>query len=277
MNISEKFRLKNIIEYPPCNKKMFEEYFYNEYSNNQPSLDRIYLPIFWTNYYISRNYGQGDISDLQEYLDNLDRSKKYFTIIQYDDNILNDLKDLDILIFAQGGYGKYKNKSYPISLNCQQEESNTSIKKDIFASFFGRKTHRIRETLFDKLKNNAKYEISDSIDYISFKNKMYRSVFSLCPRGYGLTSFRICEALHCNSIPVYIYDEPFLPFANEFDFRDVGITIQEDEIKYIDDILHSKTEEQINNYIINGKKQYEKYFTYSGVYDSIIKILTNTR
>ena len=78
MNSTERFRPKNIIEYPPFNRKMFEEYFYHEYYYNQPLLERIYLPIFWTNYYISRNYGQGDTSDLQEYLDKLDIKKIFY-------------------------------------------------------------------------------------------------------------------------------------------------------------------------------------------------------
>ena len=114
----ESLRIKINVDYPPCNTTIFEEYFYNKFIENSEATDRIYIPIFWTSLYVNRSYGHGDLSDIQNLLDNLDRNKKYFTIVQYDDNILNDLKDLDILIFAMGGYGKYKERCYPIPLNC---------------------------------------------------------------------------------------------------------------------------------------------------------------
>lgn len=272
MLISEEFRPRNILEYPPSNKQTFEEYFYDEYMNNNTKTDRIYIPVFWTNYYISKNYGKGDLSKLQEILDNLDRDNKYFTIIQYDDNILNDLKDLDILIFTQGGYGNYKNKSYVIPLNCQGNYNHIDLKKDIFASFVGRQTHPIRNLIFNEFKNKEGYFISDSIDYNSYKDVMSKSLFSLCPRGYGLTSFRICESLQVGSIPVYIYDEEFIPFKDEFEFNKIGVLIKESEIQYIDEILISN-KNNIEMFNKNREDIYYKYFEYNGVFKNILKKL----
>lgn len=274
--IDDKFRPRNILIYPPENNQTFEEYFYDEFIKMEHSINRIYLPIFWTNYYISKNYGNGDLSELQSIINNLDKSKKYFTIVQYDDNIINDLNDLDILIFAQGGYGKYKNKTYPIPLNCQINNYDYDTQqKDIFCSFVGRKTHEIRNIIFDKFKNNNEYFISESIDYNSFKNIMNRSTFSLCPRGYGATSFRICESLYNSSIPVYIYDELFLPFNDLFNFEDVGILIHKDELDKIHQILKSKTILDINDYLLNGKKIYNDFFSFYGCYNKILSVLKN--
>jgi hypothetical protein len=269
IKIDDNFRPRNILIYPPGNNQTFEEYFYDKYSSSNNISNRIYIPIFWTNYYISKDYGKGDISELQNLLNKLDRSKKYFTIVQYDDNILNDLFDLDILIFCQGGWGNYKEKSYAISLVCQGEV--VSKEKNIFASFIGRKTHKIRDFIFQNLKKDD-FFISDSVDYKTFKDVMSRSVFSLCPRGYGLTSFRICEALQSGSIPVYIYDDSLIPFENEFEFNNIGILIHESELDKIDDILKSKSNFEINNYIINGKSIYNNFFSYDGCYNKIINI-----
>jgi hypothetical protein len=272
---NENLRIKINVDYPPYNNILFEEYFYKEFVYNNEITNRIYIPIFWTGLYVNRNYGQGDLSDIQSFLDNLDKSKKYFTIVQYDDNILNDLKDLDILIFAMGGHGKYKDKSYPIPLNCLPPQGLQIMDKDIFASFIGsiNGRHIIREKMANALRNNNKYIISEHISYPQFREIMSRSIFSLCPRGYGQTSFRICEALQVQSIPVYIYDEPLIPFYTEFDFNDIGILIHENEIDKIDEILSSKTPEEIQKYIDNGIKIYNNFFEYKGCYNSIIKYL----
>lgn len=263
------------ITYPPYNNIIFEEYFYNKYIISDIKTDRIYLPIFWTSLYVNRNFGKGDISDIQKFLNSLDRSKKYYTIVQYADNILNDLFDLDIIIFAMGGYGRYKDKCYVIPLICKQPLQIDNFDKTILASFIGviKGRHKIREKIRDILSKNKDYIISESIGYDEFRKTMGSSIFSLCPRGYGQTSFRICESLQVGSIPVYIYDEPLIPFETEFDFSKIGILISEKDIDNIDEILSSKTEEDIQKYREFGSEIYKKYFEYDGCYESIIEVI----
>jgi hypothetical protein len=43
-------------------------------------------------------------------------------------------------------------------------------------------------------------------------NVLARSVFALCPRGYGKSSFRIAEAIHYGAVPVYVSDEFVFPY-----------------------------------------------------------------
>jgi hypothetical protein len=251
-----------VLIYPPYNKMIFEEY----------AMPHVNLPILWTNFYISRNFGNSDMSDLQQFLDSLDRSKKYFTILQYDDGILQDLRDLDILIFSGGGYRDSPEKYYPIPLICMPSpDTNKNKVRDILCSFIGviQGRHPIREkikNLYDKV-----FIIREAIGYDIFIDIMERSVFSLCPRGYGLTSFRICESLQHGSIPIYIYDTPWIPWKDEFDFNDIGILMHEDEIDNIKDVINSKSEEDIAIYKKNGEKIYEEYFTYDGCLNNIIK------
>lgn len=263
--------------YPPNNNKIFEEFFYDYYFNNNIITEREYIPILWTNLYISRNYGNSNMEDIQSYLNSLDKTKKYFTILQYDDGILQNLYDLDILVFCSGGGGQKivpeKNIGYPIPLICQPRPNIDKNKnRDIFCSFIGSNTHPLRSNMNEKLKNTKGFEIVLSkLNYENFIDKMERSVFSLCPRGYGATSFRICESLQQGSIPVYIYDKDWSPWIDEFDFNEIGIKIHESQIDKIPEILNSMTDSQIKKLRLNGEKIYNEYFDYENCAKKIIE------
>ena len=274
-------KMKNIVEtpnqfitrtnhiYPPGNNMIFEEYFFNEFSNQTINTDRSYIPILWTNFYISRGYATQDMSDLQNFLDSLPRDKKYFTIVQWDDGIKNDLNGLDIISFASGGIGDYAipliNKPY--TKNIKQ--------KNIFASFIGviNGRHSVREKMKNILSNKEGYFISEPSGFNNFKDTMERSIFSLCPRGYGKTSFRINESLNLGSIPVYIYDDPWLPFNDMINFKDYGVLISETDLIDIDNILKSYTNEDIDRMLRNGKKIYNDFYTYESCFKKIIEKL----
>jgi hypothetical protein len=131
----EIFLTKTNHTYPPNNHKVFEEYFYERFLQDDLEVDRVYLPVQWTCFYISRNYCQDSMEDLQNFLDSLPRDKKYFTICQWDDGIKNNLTGLDILILSSGGVG-----DYPIPL-INQPHIKEKKEKDIFASSLAPKQH----------------------------------------------------------------------------------------------------------------------------------------
>lgn len=281
--IPDIFQVRTNHEYPPYNTMIFEEYFMNyfvenfeEYFMNYIDVEYTYLSVLWTNFYIGRNYGNSNMDDLQKYLNSLDRNKKYFTIVQYDDGVLQDIDDLDLFIFGSGGGGRKvvpdKNLGYPIPLICMPYPNINSIrKKDTLCSFVGAINRKIREKIRDLYSDD--FFIRKSLRYSGFSDEMERSVFSLCPRGYGATSFRICEALQRGSIPVYIYDKPWIPWVDEFDFNKIGILIHESNIGSIKDIINSKTEEEISQYRMNGQRIYEEYFSFEGCAKQIINKL----
>jgi hypothetical protein len=260
------------VTYPPHNHVLFEEYFHRYLVDSSPDTDRLYVPIYWTGLYVNRNYGKGDISDAQRLLDGLDRSGKYFTVVQYDDNILNDLSGLDILIFAMGGHGRWKDKCYPIPLNCQSPAGLTKYdRKDLFASFVGSMTHPIRSRMVAQLAGDPKYVIkTNSPGYGEFRTLMSRSRFSLCPRGYGQTSFRICESLQSGSVPVYIYDEPLFPFGDIVPFEEYGVAIHESKIDQLDLILSSISDTKYATLLKRGAEVYTQFYDYPGTARSII-------
>ena len=55
-------------------------------------------------------------------------------------------------------------------------------------------THKCRFDMRNSLKNNSKFLFFDSVSYEKYKQILNKSIFTLAPRGYGYTSFRIYEA-----------------------------------------------------------------------------------
>lgn len=207
------FRVKQAHSYPEDNAHEFERWFYD---NTQPDeiKGRTYLPIFWTAYWTNNGYGAKEKSrnNLQRFIDSLARDKKYFTICQYDDGPMVDFKDMDIVVFGMSG-GRI---DYPIPLLCQPHGYKFDCKRDIFASFVGGDTHPIRKELVKQFAGKNDCHVSfKKLPLKEYCNLMARSVFALCPRGYGKSSFRIAEAIQYGAIPVYVSDEFVLPYNLE--------------------------------------------------------------
>lgn len=208
------FRIKHPFPYPSDNLHEFERWFFD---NTQPDevTGRTYLPIFWTGYWVSNNYGTKEKgrNNLQRFIDSLDRDKKYFTICQYDDGPMVDFKNLDIIVFGMSG-GRI---DYPIPLLCQSHGYKFDCKRDIFASFVGGDTHPIRKQLIKQFTGKKDCYVSlKKITLKEYCNIMARSMFALCPRGYGKSSFRIAEAIQYGAIPVYVSDEFVIPYNEHF-------------------------------------------------------------
>lgn len=85
-----------------------------------------------------------------------------------------------------------------------------------------------------ELPSNKKIETS-----LKSYKRMEESIYTLCPRGNGLSSMRILEALACGSIPILIND-----FTNPFNenYEDLVIRVTTSEIKQLDNIIDSKPE-----------------------------------
>lgn len=256
VQVPDQFRPKHPFAYPGDNDTEFERWFMQNYRGVENG--RTYLPVMWTAYYClaDRNRNKsGVIASLQKFLDHLDKSKKYFTIVQYDDGILNKLDHLDIKVFSMSG----KPMDYALPLICKdhtQPLTKQITKKSIFASFIGRNTHTIRAELL-KLKQPG-WVISDRVRPMhEFCTILADSVFTLCPRGYGPTSFRTKEAMQYGSIPVYISDEFIEPHG--IDFNIYGVKVTPDQVKDLPRIL---SEIKVIEKQQAVKEVYEKWFTF---------------
>jgi hypothetical protein len=73
----------------------------------------------------------------------------------------------------------------------------------------------------------------------SYDEVMARSVFTLCPAGYGRWSFRLVEALLNESIPVVLADDYVLPFGEEIRWDDYAYVLPESQLDTLQDFVAS--------------------------------------
>jgi hypothetical protein len=254
MRVPSEFQRPIKVAYPDGNRVIFEQWLMSQVVHPE------YLPINWCGYFVNHNYGNDKAAmfRLNKFLKTLDASKRYWTVTQYDLGIIADISHLNIKVFGSGGGGI----DFPIPLICHPH-GRLERTRSIFANFIGSKTHPVRVEIIDTLKKNSDYVVSfekHSIDFLSHLHAS--SIFSICPRGFGPTSFRICEALEQNSIPVYISDHWIVP--GNIDFNEYGVLVHSDEIRNLDKILKGFTQEQIRSKQEAGREIYNRIYTFSG-------------
>jgi hypothetical protein len=272
--------------------KNIEEVIFEYLTNNKGNIqtDMIYLPVFWTSYYVKHNFFHG-IDNLCAWLETLDKSKKYFTIVQCAFGIFVKNFNLNITIFSAGGGGLNINDSnnirelsyyglkrsiffgnkgnYDIPLICLPLFPSININKDIYCSFMGRfDTHKCRIDMKNALSKNNDFIFYDSVNFEEYKNIINRSIFTLAPRGFGYTSFRIYEAILGNSIPIYIWDDKkVLPYSDELNWDEFCVIINTNEINELPNILKnidiSKMQRKIS--------QVKNLFTFDEIFKYIIR------
>lgn len=263
INVPKEFRFQDKSRYPSDNIEDFEWWMSNHMSSYVG--EREYLPITWTAYYKMFGYGENKtaIAHLQRWLEaNLERGKKYWTIIQFDNGILNDLSAWDVRVYAMGSPGDYQ-----LPLICQPHAYTppTRMKKDIFCSFVGRVTHPIRQKIVDQLTGKDGYYISTKHhQLLHYCEILARSKFVIACRGYGATSFRLCEALQYGATPIYMSDVYLEPHGSTKTF----LSINPDRMELFEslDILDLHNTQKNLSY-------YQEYYTYSANKELILKDL----
>jgi hypothetical protein len=261
-----KFTQQINVAYPAGNKPIFEEWFAENYKGC--NTDRELIPVFFTSYWVNNNYGN-DLAarkELQSYVDSLDRSKKWFCICQYDDGVMVDWKGLDVLEFNMS-----KQVGVQLPLLCQPHPYKFGTPKRYLASFFGSKTHPVRGKL-ESFKDIKGYYISfEPHDIADYCRVLHESIFVLCPRGYGFSSFRTTEALQYGAIPIYISDSFIVPFDLNFNYY--GLMIHSDTVDHLPEVLDNIPDMEIITKQDRCKQIYNDYYTFEGCFKNIIASL----
>jgi len=277
--------LRPVANYPPYppyhNGSYIEEYFYNFYLNNRSKFDalnKVLIPIFWTNLYI--NGIPNNI--VQSYVDCLPAGN-YFTVCQFDDGIQQTLPP-DTINFVAGG----NKEGIPIPLICSPIPSKYihDQPKDIFCSFVGTlndtEKYACRIKLYEYYSGDKDFYFTEKRAWdrviandrlVEFFDITQRSRFTLCPRGYGLQSFRLYEAIQLNSIPVFVYDKEFLPFKSEINWNDFCVLLHINDISNLKTVLNGISEEKQQRMLEKAKQVYKLYFTLEGMCKQILTIL----
>ncbi len=278
VEVPSEYQRKIPFNYPAHQRgDLIEEYFLKYFRETEIDTDLVYLPIMWTGFHICNDWGN-NYGDIQIFCDSLPKDKKYFTIVQYDDGVKIDMPNL--VTFSCCGNKSKILQDIPIPLLCDRH--NVSHKSDdILASFIGRIGSKVRPRMFQELSGNPSFILKDSGDNIPlFLDHLSRSTFSLCPRGYGISSFRLYESLEIGSIPIYIVDDTedfWLPFRNEVDWSKLAILLKESEIQNLPEILSSMSYDEILDRREYIGKIYPDFFTMEGTCNNISKILENIK
>jgi len=254
----------------------------------------VYLPILWTNNYHHQRK-QSSISNLvavpevEKFLETLDPTVQYFTVSQGAEGIYEELPD-NVFVFSAGGVG-----DCPIPLVCSPHPPLENP-KTVLASFMGEfapcgpritdaPLHRsssdpngagtrVRKKMIDVFKDLPNCKIARwEADMANYRDLMSRTKYGLCPRGYGKTSFRLYEMFSMGVVPVYIYDDPWIPYADELDWSLFCVLCPEREIDFLPYKLSHLSEAWYNRAIRVGSSYFENYFTTSGVCRQIAKMV----
>lgn len=275
VNVPARFREKISWPYPShqC-EDLIEEYADFFFSDVSDIKDWTYIPVHWTGWSCNHNYGKNRQArqELYDFVDSLPFGK-YFTVVQNDDGTLYDdlLHKKGCVIFGAGGVG-----DIPLPLLCDPHPCKVNINNLQYkASFVGTPgTHPCREKIIQVIGGKKGYFCGGGDTHL-FEQITVCSKFCLAPRGYGKTSFRMYEAIHMGVIPVYIYDELWLPFYDKIEWEKNAVLIHMKDIERIDEILSAYGEDDINNMRNYWRIVKDKYFTMKGCCEEIYRSLQN--
>lgn len=258
----------------------------------------IYLPICWWNLAwinAKANRRNNFLPDeaLQRYLDTVLRpDRRYFTISQCDDGIYERLPP-NVFVFSAGGNG-----DEPVPLLCDPR-TPMGCEREAIACFAGNiecggpesgvvgrsswdpngAGARIRRKMRDAIGTRPGWDIRTQTGTTfrrvqEFRHMLCASTFALCPRGYGKTSFRLYEALQLGSIPVYIYDEPWLPYQDQLDWSEFSVLVPESELPNLVEIVESKPAEWIAHAQRRIAELTPRYFLLDGACRQIARMVS---
>jgi len=264
--------------YPPYHRGPYiEDKFISDFLNDNGTHSRFFIPISWTTIYCD-NKDNG----LQFLLDSLDKNLKYFTVCQHDDAPQHGLPP-DTLVFSASEHVRSKNPNMiPIPAICSPIPNVVHRNKRTFAGFVGSYTHPVRHLLHSLYNtvNGYKFSVQQWSNQVR-PSRVYEFIevtseckFTLCPSGYGNTSFRLYECMQLGSVPVYISDDFHLPWSDEINWSEFSVLVDIKDIENLDDILKGVSEEKYQDMLDVVKKIYDDYFTLGSLYSNIIRRIT---
>lgn len=270
--------------YPPYSNGLYlEQMCHLHFMQKKDNIisDRIYLPVYWTSYFVLNGHSH-NTPEIYDWLDSLPKNEKYFTVVQSAHGIwiTEHLKNLDIMVFSAGGGGinvfcdanlrevEYKGitrhiffgkkGTYDLPLIYSPSFPNTKKEKSIYCSFVGRfDTHPCRQIMRNLLEKNPEFEFHEPTNCDAYIDIINKSTFTLAPRGFGYTSFRLYEAFAADSIPVYIWEDKLvLPYQDIIPWKDICIIVHAGDIQRIPQLLANADVQKMRETIKNIKHMF---------------------
>ena len=290
LELGKQFRPATSQIYPPFkNGRYMEEYFYDYVITHKDIIEsnQVYIPVFWTNLqnhpgFANKKHNYDALLSMA--LKTLPPDTKYFTVVQHDDGPQLSLPKNTSVFGACTG-------TIPLPL-IYEDTTNTllSAKRNettqLFASFIGTLTHRVRGSLEQELKDKQDVKLITKT-HTEWTNNIQKSAadlfiettldskFCFAPRGYGRSSFRFFEAMLLDCVPLYVWDDiEWLPYKDILDYTKFSVSIQEKDIGRVYEILKSISNEKYVS-MVEELKNVRHYFTLDGMSEYVVKKITN--
>lgn len=198
---------------------LFLKTSYRNIVGNPLDADFLYLPVYWTRFYMTHGVETESIQRIDQLVENFTRvGAPVFTVCQWDDGtILPESKLIEYLASRKGVFGL----DAPLLASSMPKPFwPFPFGRRYLANFVGRvETHPIRNELKLAVEGNPKVLFDRGPRTPrQFSRILSQSSITLCPRGYGGSSFRFWEAIHHGSLPWLIGDIDTRPFKGIIDW-----------------------------------------------------------
>jgi len=210
----------------------------------------------------------------------------YITVSQNDRGMdsgsrLSTLAHTNILVLSAGGYGHV-----PIPLFIREiqppEKPKPMGNRTYLVSYMGSMGHA--NDLRPNMKTRTQ-SLSKDLGFKSYfgfhKNRskwidvMRDSKVSLCPRGYGRSSFHIVEALQLGLIPVHVYrdlDIEWIPYRTLF--TKFGFSCSEKNVGQFVERIAAMSDTELEEREALIRRMHRSHFTQDGVVEQIEAFMT---
>jgi len=283
--------------------KNIEEAFDEFIRRQAPNLKTkwVYLPIFWQNNLFAQKRPKGGPfrarPEVQAFLNRLNPNTRYFTVTVADEGMYEHVPP-NVTIFGAGGTG-----SIPIPLLCTPHPCRIEVRNKL-AFFMGNietggpvasdrppsesswdpngAGARVRRRMRDVLANKPGFMITDGRgnsrkNLAQFRDESYCHLYGLAPRGYGKTSYRLYEVMQMGCVPVYIYDQPWIPYTDVLDWNEFSIICPIENIDALPAVLESRTQEDWLKMRDVIRSAWNEFFTIEGCCHQILRYVMSQK
>ena len=257
----------------PWLENQFFQSFINTWQVTRTPLRRIYVPIAWTDCLHKGSLRE----DVQDTLDGLNPIFDYFSVSQLDlafghpDLRLELPADLDFILYSAGGPPPgiaHRNsllRVIPVPL-LKEELVPTGLVKSIAVSSQSSLTHPLRREIYSAHWRNFLF-LNPGDDW---KVVLESSEFALAPRGFGITSFRMYEAIQLGTVPVYVWElEKWLPYQELVDWNSLAIIAEASDIASLTSLIQAANISLMQEALKAHKHMFTYNFTIQYIKDHV--------
>lgn len=175
----------------------------------------------------------------------------------------------NILVLSAGGYGHVAIPLLAGPLDRCEQRNNRSYDVS-FQGTIGHAPKLLRERMAEVLHNlSTRGEVSSWIGQSdNWKAVLCDSFLSMCPRGYGRSSYRLAESIQLGRVPVVIFsDVPWTPYPHLYEKIGYVAKISEFE-EFSQKLLQTSSAEILHREVLLANIS-KSHFTFAGVMNQI--------